>query len=49
MSTVWLAAGCVAVEPNHRHRWLLRPRRERPSHHRTAEKRDEFPAMHDGP
>jgi hypothetical protein len=29
-------------EPNHRHRWLLRPRRDRPRSRRTAEQRDEF-------
>jgi hypothetical protein len=27
-------------EPNHRHRWLLRPRRDRPLSRRTAEQRE---------
>jgi hypothetical protein len=36
---------CVAEEPNHRHRRLLRPRRERP-HGRAAEQRDELAAFH---
>jgi hypothetical protein len=31
-----------AQEPDHRHRWLLRPRRERPSCGRAAEQRDEL-------
>src|SRR5262245_32077817 len=36
-----------AVEkPDHRHRRLLRPRRERPCRCRTAEQRDELAAFH---
>src|SRR5437016_4957510 len=45
--------GCVSLrrptieEPDHRHCWLLRARRERPDCRRTAaEKRDEFPPPH---
>jgi hypothetical protein len=33
-------------EPDHRHRRLLRPRRERPRGCRAAEQRDEFAAFH---
>jgi hypothetical protein len=33
-------------EPNHRHRRLLRPRRERPRSRRTAEQRDEIAPLH---
>src|SRR5215467_6873053 len=37
-----IARSCRAVEkPDHRHRRLLRPRRQRPRHRRPAEKRDE--------
>jgi hypothetical protein len=32
---------CVVEEPNHRHRRLLRPRRERPRRCRTADKQDD--------
>src|SRR5262249_60379191 len=35
-----------AEKSDHRHRRLLRPRRERPSGHTAAEKRDEFPPPH---
>src|SRR5215475_3968821 len=35
----------AAEESNHRHRWLLRARRERPGR-RTAEQRDERAALH---
>src|SRR5262245_54090817 len=35
-----------AEEPNHRHRRLLRPRRERPRGRRAAEKRDELAPLH---
>jgi hypothetical protein len=41
-----------AEHPNHRHGWLLRPRRERPRGRSTAEKRDElapFPLMEKHP
>src|ERR1700730_2712837 len=34
-----------AEKPDHRHRWLLRTRRERPGR-RAAEKRDELAALH---
>src|SRR5262245_37112984 len=37
---------CAAEEPNHRHRRLLRPRRERPSGYTAADKCDEFPPPH---
>src|SRR5215813_12200177 len=37
---------CAAEEPNHRHRRLLRPRRERPSGYAAADKCDEFPPPH---
>src|SRR5262245_44194586 len=33
-------------ETNHRHRWLLRARRERPRRRRAAEQRDELAAFH---
>src|SRR5262249_20677480 len=33
-------------EPNHRHRRLLRARRERPCDHRAAKQRDEFAPLH---
>ena len=33
-------------EPNHRHRRLLRARRERPRHHSAAEQRDELAPLH---
>ena len=33
-------------EPDHRHRRLLRPRRERPRNRRAAKKRDELPPPH---
>jgi hypothetical protein len=33
-------------EPDHRHRRLLRARRERPSRNRTADERYEFAALH---
>src|SRR5262249_919347 len=36
----------VAKEPDHRHRWLLRLRRERPCGCRAAEQRDELAALH---
>src|SRR5437016_11337295 len=36
----------AAEEADHRHRRLLRARRERPPHRRTAEQRDELPAFH---
>src|SRR5262245_50168431 len=40
-------SGRRAVEKsNHRHRRLLRPRRERPRRCRTAEKRDELAPFH---
>src|SRR5262245_17613484 len=35
-----------AKEPDHRHRRLLRARRDRPRHRRTAEQRDELAAPH---
>jgi hypothetical protein len=35
-----------AEEPDHRHRRLLRPRRERPGRRRAAEQRDELAALH---
>src|SRR5262245_47279341 len=33
-------------EPHHRHRWLLRARRERPRSGSAAEQRDELAALH---
>jgi hypothetical protein len=36
----------AAKENNDRHRWLLRPRRERPSDRRAAEQRDELASFH---
>jgi hypothetical protein len=39
---------CDAEKSNHRHRRLLRPRRERPSS-RTAEQRDELASFHRQP
>jgi hypothetical protein len=37
----------TAVEiPDHRHRWLLRMRHERPTDRHTAEKRDELAPLH---
>src|SRR5215467_14148969 len=36
----------VAKEPNHRHRRLLRLRRERPRRRRAAEQRDELTPFH---
>src|SRR5262249_48923463 len=36
---------CAAEEPDHWHRGLLRPRRDRP-HDRAAEQRDELSAVH---
>src|SRR5262249_2785588 len=36
---------CEVKKPNHRHRWLLRPRRER-ARHRAAQKRDEVAPLH---
>jgi hypothetical protein len=33
---------CAMEEPDHRHRRLLRARRERPRHRRSAEPRDEL-------
>src|SRR5499427_2494969 len=36
----------TAEEPDHRHRRLLRTRRERPRNHRAAEQRDEIAAVH---
>jgi len=36
----------AAEEPDHRHRWLLRTRRERPRERRCAEQRDELAALH---
>jgi hypothetical protein len=39
--------GRLATEiPDHRHRWLLRARRERPRDRRAAEQRDELAAPH---
>jgi hypothetical protein len=38
-------SGQGAEEPDHWHRWLLRPRRERPSR-RAPEPRDELPPSH---
>src|SRR5262245_60635047 len=35
-----------AKKPNHRHRGLLRTRRERPRGRRTADQRDELAALH---
>jgi hypothetical protein len=35
---------CDVEEPDHRHRRLLRPRRERPRRNRAAEQRDELAA-----
>ena len=35
-----------AEETDHRHRRLLRPRRERPRRHRAAEQRNELPPSH---
>src|SRR5262245_48606463 len=44
-----IARSCRAVEkPDHRHRRLLRARRERPRRRRAAEKRDELAAPHLG-
>src|SRR4029450_12085834 len=40
-----LAGQFAAEKPNHRHRRLLRPRRDRPCR-RTAEQRDELAAFH---
>src|SRR5262245_8744479 len=40
------AGRCAMKEPNHGHRRLLRPRRERPSDRRSAKKRDELAAFH---
>jgi|SRR5215475_1182080 len=40
---IWRA---VVEKPNHRHRWLLRARRERPRRSRAAEKRDEVAPFH---
>jgi hypothetical protein len=35
--------GCrTAEKSNHRHRWLLRPSRDRPRRRRAAEQRDEL-------
>jgi hypothetical protein len=42
-----LPARSDAHKTNHRHRWLLRARRERPRSHRTAKQPDEFPALHE--
>src|SRR5215510_9618887 len=36
----------AAEEPDHRHRRLLRPRRERPRHCRATEQRDELASFH---
>src|SRR3984893_2825246 len=41
-----LVARCEVEEPDHRHRLLLRPRRERPCGRRAAEKRNEIPPPH---
>src|SRR5262249_28996687 len=35
---------CAAEEPDHRHRWLLRPRRKRPCR-RAADQRDDLAAV----
>ena len=44
---VWVIAGRPAGEkPDHRHRRLLRARRERPHRRRAAEQRDEVAAVH---
>src|SRR5262249_13447365 len=37
---------CASEEPDHRHRWLLRARSERPSSRRATEQRDEFTPLH---
>src|SRR5262249_46787115 len=37
---------CRVEKPDHRHRRLLRPRRERPHHCRAAEQRDERATLH---
>ena len=39
---------CAAEKPDHRHRRLLRARRERPRRRRAAEQRDELPPPHAG-
>src|SRR5262249_61585386 len=38
--------GRGAEEPDHRHRWLLRARHERPRRRRTPEQRDELAPVH---
>src|SRR6266404_9693609 len=40
------ARRATAKKSDHRHRRLLRPRRERPSHRRAAEERDEIAPFH---
>src|SRR5262249_6892207 len=37
---------CATQQADHRHRWLLRARRERPRSRRAAEQRDELAARH---
>src|SRR5207253_2656233 len=44
-----LGKGCGAEKPDHRHRPLLRPCRQRPSRRRAAEKGDELPPLHEWP
>ena len=41
-----ISSGMDAEKPDHRHRLLLRARRERPRRRRAAEQRDELAALH---